>query len=247
MRIATWNVERPKPRGWKIPPAQLRRMAEVDADIWVLTETHLSHAPSDEHRSSAFSPPHPERRPTHERWTAIWSRWPLVVVEDPPPHRRGTVAAIVEAPGGPVLIYGTVIAWANEPHHDDGTPARQWEVHLGEIERQGREWMRLREAYPDVPLIVAGDFNQDRDGSGWYGTKATRAALTSALANAGLECVTEMDAVATGLLAAHHLVDHICVPAGMPDSVSVSAWENADDSGQRLSDHPTIAVDFTDG
>ena len=38
--IATWNVERPKPTGWKIPPAQVRRMAAVDADVWVLTETH---------------------------------------------------------------------------------------------------------------------------------------------------------------------------------------------------------------
>lgn len=247
MRIATWNVERPKPTGWKIPPAQLLRMAEVDADIWVLTETHLTHAPSGEHRFSAFSPPHPERRPVHERWTAIWSRWPLTVVEDPPPHRRGTVAAVVEAPEGAVLIYGTVIAWANEPQHDDGTPARQWEVHLAEIERQGREWIRLREAYPDVPLIVAGDFNQDRDGSGWYGTKATRAALTSALVESGLECLTEMDAVATGLLAAQHLVDHICVPAGMAQSASVLAWETVDRSGQRLSDHPTIAVDLAEG
>ena len=29
VRIATWNVERPKPKGWKVPPAQRRRMADV--------------------------------------------------------------------------------------------------------------------------------------------------------------------------------------------------------------------------
>jgi len=66
MRIATWNVERPKPRGWKIAPAQLRRMAEVDADVWVLTETHVDHQPSREHAHAAFSPPHLLRRPAQE-------------------------------------------------------------------------------------------------------------------------------------------------------------------------------------
>lgn len=139
IRIATWNVERPKPQGWKIPPAQLRRMAEVSADIWVLTETQLDHAPSEEHRFSVFSPPLPDG-PAHERWTAIWSRWPLTPIEDPPPHERGSVAAIAETPSGPLLVYGTVIAWANDPLHDDGSPARTWEVHRGEIDRQAAEW-----------------------------------------------------------------------------------------------------------
>ena len=137
IRIATWNVERPKPTGWKVPPAQRRRMAEVDADVWVLTETILGHAPSADHRHAVFSPPHPERRPAHERWTAIWSRWPLREISCPPSHRRGTVAAMVEHPSGPILVYGTVIAWANEPFYDDGSPARMWQVHLAEITRQG--------------------------------------------------------------------------------------------------------------
>lgn len=79
-------------------------MAEVDADVWVLTETHVDHAPTDVHTSVACSLPHPERRPAHEQWAAIWSRWPLAPITDPPPHRRGTVAAVVQAPAGPVLV-----------------------------------------------------------------------------------------------------------------------------------------------
>jgi hypothetical protein len=31
MRIATWNVERPRPKGRKIPQAQLRCMGAVNA------------------------------------------------------------------------------------------------------------------------------------------------------------------------------------------------------------------------
>jgi endonuclease/exonuclease/phosphatase family metal-dependent hydrolase len=247
MRIATWNVERPKPTGWKIPPAQLRRMAEVDADVWVLTETRIGYAPSADHVHSVFSPEHHERRADPERWTGIWSRWPLTEVTDPAAHRRGTVAAVVHAPAGPIMVYGTVIAWANEPFHDDGSKARMWDVHRAEIDRQGADWAALRAAYPELPVVVAGDFNQDRDGSGWYGTRDVRARLGEWLDRSGLVCVTAMDAVASGLLKSHHLVDHICVTADVAARVKVSCWEHMDDTGQRLSDHPTIAIDWEHG
>lgn len=85
--IATWNVERPKPNGWKIPPAQGERMAEVKADIWVLTETHRTHAPSDEHTHSVCSPSD-DRLEDHECSAAIWSRWPIAPITDPAPHKR---------------------------------------------------------------------------------------------------------------------------------------------------------------
>lgn len=244
MRIATWNVDRPKPTGWKVPPAQLRRMAEVDADVWVLTETHLDHRPSDEHVHAVFSPEHLERRPAHERWTAIWSRWPITPVVEPAAHRRGTVAALVATPAGPMLVYGTVIAWANEKMFDDGRPAPMWDVHRAEIERQGAEWAQLRSANPRLPFVVAGDFNQSRDGSRWYGTKDTRARLGTALGGAGLSCVTDEDVVLTGKLKTHHLVDHVCVSTELAKGAAVSCWENIDANDQRLSDHPVVVVNL---
>lgn len=66
-------------------------------------------------------------------------------------------------------MYGTVLPWANEPAEDG--PVRMWDVHENEIGREGAEWEQLRSHYPSVPLLVAGDFNQDRDGSGWYGSR----------------------------------------------------------------------------
>ena len=221
-------------------------MAEVAADVWVLTETHLHHAPTADHAHSAFSAPHPDRRPDTERWAALWSRWPITTIDDPPSHRRGTVACIVHRPDAPFLVYGTVIAWANEPTFDDGRPARMWQVHLAEIERQGAEWQRLRELHPDLPVIVAGDFNQDRDGSGWYGTAAGRQALSQALADAGLRCVTDMDAVETGKLATAHLIDHVCLTPDLPEVIGVSCWEPQAPDGSVLSDHPIVAVDLPD-
>jgi endonuclease/exonuclease/phosphatase family metal-dependent hydrolase len=244
LRIATWNVERPKPRGWKIPPAQRERMAEVGADIWVLTETHLDHQPTPEHTHCAFSPPHPERRPEHERWVGIWSRWPLTELTDPPAHRRGSLAVEVATPWGPVIVYGTVLAWANERHFDDGTPARMWEVHNVEVRRQVSEWVAIANGYPGVPFIVAGDFNQDRDGSGWYGSATARRVVTEGLEAAGLECVTAFDAVAEGRLVTNHLVDHICVSRPWAHRSTVELAERIDTQGRRLSDHPTVTVEI---
>jgi len=66
VRIATWNVERVKPQGWKIAPAQKRRMTEVDADIWILTETHIDHSPGHGY-DVVHTPAIPDRRPANER------------------------------------------------------------------------------------------------------------------------------------------------------------------------------------
>ena len=92
-------------------------MAEVNADIWVLTETFVDRSPGPEFRP-VFSPVHPERRPNlDERWTAIWSRWPFKALTDPAPHRRGTVAAMITTPLGQLIVYGTVIAYHGERNH----------------------------------------------------------------------------------------------------------------------------------
>jgi hypothetical protein len=243
MRVATWNLERPRARSWKRTPRQLARMADVAADVWVLTETRIDVTPGSG-MHGMHAPPHPQRRPDHdERWVGIWSRWPLAPTGiDPAPS--GSVSAVVERAEGPFVIYGTVLPWANEPG-DDGR-ARMWQVHEREVERQGEDWAELRRRFPGLPLIVAGDFNQDRDGSGWYGTPKVRAALTRALDDAGLVCVTTEDVVRSGRLADQHLVDHIAVSETLLTSMeaTMSCWARTDTDGVRLSDHPTVAVDL---
>jgi hypothetical protein len=218
-------------------------MAAIAADVWVLTETRASIAP-ESGMYGVSTPPHPERRPDpDERWVSIWSRWPLRATGiDPDPS--GSVSALVERPDGPLLIYGTVLPWANE-RGEDGR-ARMWEVHHREIERQGEEWRELRRRFPGVPLIVAGDFNQDRDGSGWYGTSKGRRLLTDALGRASLVCVTAVDVVAEGrvvdveqlralevtvgeLLRGAHVDDHQVELAQALASIGVPiAWGPAD-------------------
>ncbi len=52
------------------------------------------------------------------------------------------------------------------------------------------------------------------------------------------------DVVAAGLLATHHLMDHLCVPAALAERANVSCWEITDEGDVRLSDHPTVAIDL---
>ena len=240
MRIATWNLERCNPRKRE---AQLSRIGEIDADIWLLTETTTDFQPTPLHAHSALSPAHPERRPEHERWAAIWSKWPLKQIGDPVAHRRGSVSAVVDTPDGEIILYCTVIAWHGEKRFDDGTPAKGWEVHHREAERQASEWRRIRELYPELPLVIGGDFNQVRDGRGRYGTDRSRQIITDALDATGLSCVTEFDARAEGFVHDKSLVDHICVPRGW-EPLEATVVDRFDEDGKALSDHPIVIVEI---
>jgi hypothetical protein len=242
MRIATWNLERPSRRSWKRLPRQRARMVTIDADLWVLTETRASISPAAGYHG-LHAPPHPTRRADDdERWASIWSRWPLRPT-GLPPDPRGAVSAIVDHPTGPFIAYGTVLPWGNDRGDDGRSDA--WQGHYAAIEKQGAQWWQLRELHPEARLIVAGDFNQDRDGSGWYGTHHSRDLLTTALEGAELSCVTVEDVVATGKLRRSHLVDHIAISTTWAEDAEVTlhCWEATDADDVRLSDHPTVAID----
>ena len=246
MRIATWNLERAKPRGWKIAPAQRKRMAEVDADIWILTETHVAHGPGNRY-TGIHTPAITERRPADERWVGIWSRFPITPVVEPPSRGRGTLAALIDTPIGELVVYGCVIAWANEPTLADGSAATMWRAHAECIGQIDDDLVTIRDHHPGLPVVLGGDFNQDRDGSGWYGTNAVRQQLSAVLDRHDLACPTALDVVAAGLLRSHHLVDHICVTNSLTADLDVHCWETIDEAGVRLSDHPTVAIDLRTG
>ncbi len=242
MKIATWNLERPRPTSWKKLPAARRKMAQVEADIWILTETRASLAPK-EGFQALHSPPHPQRREDpDERWVSIWSRWPLDQV-GPAPSPRGSIAARCTSDFGELIIYGCVLPWSFEPGDGPGK-AKRWAVHYEEIERQGAEWASLRAAHPNAGLIVAGDFNQDMDGFNRSGTKYGRELLNKRLSAAGLVKSTAEDAVKSGRLKKHHLIDHICLSENWERKYrsEMTCWEPTDEQGTRMSDHPGVAL-----
>lgn len=234
MRIGTWNVE--YAAGKDRNPLRLARLKAANADIWVLTETHDELDLSARHRAVSTL-----QRPTGRaggRRTTIWSRWlirQVVEVEDP----VRAVAALVDAPSGLILVYGTVLPWGTDPG-PTGT-ARGWTEMDRVLPLQLAEWRRLQAQFPDAALVVAGDLNMNLGGKHDYGTLRARSALRAGLAELGLSCVTEWERIPAGMLQ-FSPIDHVVVPAAWAARTRVvSAWEG-DAGGTRLSDHSGLVV-----
>jgi endonuclease/exonuclease/phosphatase family metal-dependent hydrolase len=147
----------------------------------------------------------------------------------------------VESPLGPMIVYGSIITYAN----DKGPrgKSKRWQEHRKEIREHAKDWMKIRGQYPNHFFVVGGDFNQSRDGPGWYEDPSSVSDLSDALTSANLKSVTQENFQETiGLSRAS--IDHICLPISFPDEcVNADAWEGIID-GQKLSDHNGILVDI---
>ena len=216
-------------------------MAEISADVWVITEGRQDFPPEDGF-VGVCTPSDPPRNRVLESSAAIWARTPLRALAEPAPCKRGSVVAIVESAVGPVLVYGNVIAYAGSKRHIDGRPAtRQWEVHEAEIERQVSEWRWLRERFPALPFVVAGDFNMTLGVVRRYGLERLRRRLREGLRAADLRCLTDEDVDANGKLPGRQLVDHVCISAHFEVVGDIECYAPLRD-GLELSDHPALAV-----
>lgn len=237
IRIATWNLERPKQNGHSKNLRRIEKIHEINADLWVLTETHSAIA-LDGYACLATSS-QPGYHTDGESFAAIWSRWPIrraIPTFDP----YFSVCAEVDSPAGPMLIFGTIITYANNP--GPGGKARRWEEHRKSIAAHAADWRRLREEFPNHLLCVAGDFNQSRDGSGWYEDADSVAKLSLALDRSSLKCVTELDMRANGLSRA--TIDHICLSQPLASGVrTIGAWEGKAPDDCKMSDHNGVFID----
>lgn len=240
LRIATWNLERPKMNGIAKNSRRLEKIREIDADLWVLTET--SSAITLDGYQSLASGSESGYHSTGENFVTIWSRWPIRR-RLPTFDSTLTVCAEVDSPVGPMIVFGTIITYANDVG-PNGT-ARRWEEHRKSIAYHTADWHRLRKEFPDHLFCVAGDFNQSRDGSGWYEDLQSVKMLTSGLDRCSLQCVTEDDMRAIGILQSRASIDHICLSKSLASQVvAVGAWEGRTADGCRMSDHNGIVVDI---
>jgi hypothetical protein len=240
LRIATWNLERPKLNGHDKNSLRLKKIREISADLWVLTET--SSAISLDGYSSLASESESGYHSAGENFVTIWTRWPIrrkIPTFDP----SFTVCAEIDSPSGPIIVFGTIITYAN-----DGGPngkARRWEEHRKSINSHAADWYRLQKEFPDHLFCIAGDFNQSRDGSGWYEDAESVKMLSVALDRSSLQCVTEVDMRANGILQSRASIDHICLSKSLATQVvSVGAWEGTTPDGRRMSDHNGIFIDI---
>lgn len=241
MRLATWNLERATASG---PRADRLReyMRRIKADIWVLTETDSRLAP--EEAASPVASAIPERRHRKdERWTVIWSRkhhLEPVATEDPV---RTACARLCRAVGPPMLIYGTVLPWRADVRF---RPLRGGDAFCHALARQADDWTRLLQENPDHVLCVAGDFNQEIDSPCRVGTWKGERALTQALEDVGLVCLSSgaNDPLRRRTNGARNSIDHICVSSRLVGSTTMAeCWpEQLDD----LTDHYGTSVELPD-
>ena len=245
MRIAAWNLERLTDTESVRGRGVLERIRAVDAAISVLNESATVVELGDQFfRAHSQSPA--RGRPEGEYWTSIRSRHELELVETYDPEVA--VCARVSAPGGPWLIYGTVLPYAAD--RGESGAAANWSEHYRVIEAHAADWESIRRQNPDARFVVAGDFNQSRDGRvwpwkrEWYGTKDGRAQLTKALNALELSCLTETDFVAQRKLASRSTVMHICADAQTALLAKSGALEATYVEGIRLSDHNIVLIDL---
>ena len=92
-------------------------------------------------------------------------------------------------------------------------------------------------------MCIAGDFNQNRDCSGWYEEKQSVEMLSEAFRDLSLVCVTEENFQEKGL--SRSTVDHICLSKSLvPYMLEVGAWEGENSDGRKMSDHNGVFVDL---
>ena len=240
LRIATWNLERPKQNAHSKNLRRIEKIREIDADIWVLTET--SSAIALDGYVSLASESQPGYHSSGESFATIWSRWPIrrkLQTFDP----FFAVCAEVDSTAGPMVVFGTIITYANDKG-PDGT-GRRWEEHRKSIESHGEDWRRLRKEFPGHLFCVAGDFNQSRDGSGWYEDAQSVKMLSAELDGSDLQCVTEDNMRTSGHLKSRASIDHICLSKSLATrGVSVGAWEGTTADGCRMSDHNGVVINI---
>jgi len=240
VKIANWNLDRP------VKPSRRRREAldhwlrEVDADLWVLTETHDAITPGEGYQALSTSASEREGDPL-ERWVTIWSRYPLEPLATSDPER--TVAARVAHPEEPFSVYGTVLPWLGSAWRN--VAAAHGEAFRAALELQLEDWKKLRARSPREALFVLGDFNQDLAHTHYYGSRQNREHLKRALAEAGLTALTAgHDDPVHQRSAPYACIDHICLSdeaAWQP--VHTVCWPFGPKPEKWLSDHYGVAVE----
>lgn len=243
VKCATWNVARLVPSATRRSMLITDQIKHVAADVWVLTETDDSCAPGSGFQSAATSG---ADRPgeASERWTMIWSRYPLEPLAPTSDPIRAVAARIVPPNGAPLIVYGTVLPWLGSPWC--GVAAEQGKAFAAALAAQELDWQRLREAHPGHDMIVAGDFNQDLADTHYYGSRKNRRRLQLALDRAGLVALTaEGNDPVRQNSPPCACIDHICVSTPLRlRAGSPFRWPDLPKPDRRLSDHFGIGVEF---
>lgn len=252
LKVANWNVERPKPNTSKTNLV-LKKIIEVDADIFILTETSDAIDLSGIFPYQVSTTSYP--RTPNEQWVSVWSKFPITQQYKTIDSNR-TVSARITSSIGCILVYGTII-----PYHMAGVKGvrygnlnyNPWQFHLEDISNQSLNWNEIITTNEDAYFILAGDFNQTRGVNYGYGTTDARNILTEKLAKSKLKCLTEQNQIEPFLSIdskkgnKRNNIDHICASEKLINActdINISAWDHFAEDGRYMSDHNGVAVQF---
>ncbi len=119
MKIATWNLERPVDLADKRVELIRQRIDQINADIWILTETNNKLRPGEQYHGLASTLIEDTHKPNECR-TAVWSRFPIIS-QVPTFDSKTAVCLEIDSPKGLMLVYGTII-----PYGGAGTKYGYW-------------------------------------------------------------------------------------------------------------------------
>ena len=174
MKIATWNLERPKVNGKKTQEI-LEELKRINADIFVLTETDTFIELGEEYFVRHSVKDKQEYFSEGERRVSIFSKYPIA--KELKTFRADTSLCIsLETPKGELIIYGTVI----------GNRGNKGFNFKEDLESQILDFERLS---IDNNFCVAGDFNISFSDS-YYTIKESRDKLKTTFENLNLEILT---------------------------------------------------------
>lgn len=174
MKIATWNLGRPRKGSDKIN-AILATLSELDADILVLTETILSIDPGPQYKSFHTTKPLESYFRMDEKRVSIYSKYDYY--EEIATYRSDTSICVhLDTPLGPLAVYGTII----------GTEDNKPEIFSSDLEKQIQDFEKIGK---ENNLCICGDLNRSFSDNADFTEKRKRA-LTRSFAKNNLQNLT---------------------------------------------------------
>jgi len=219
MKIATWNLERPKINGKK-SSAIIENLKEINADVFVLTETDTFIEIGNEYSVQHSDKDKQDYFGEGERRVSIFSKYPILKILET--FRADTSLCVsLDTPKGELIIYGTVIGNRGNKGHN----------FKEDLEEQLLDFSKLS---VDKNFCIAGDFNISFSDS-YYTIKKSRDKLKTTFENIGLEILT------TDL---PENIDHIVLTKKfIGTSKSKKGCWNKD---KKLSDHKGVWIELID-
>ena len=105
LKIANWNLERVLPEQSRTVHIN-KEISKIDADIWILTETHKDIGPKQ--FNSVISSESQEG----ECWSSIWSHFPIIpLIDFVSDKERCAAAKVIHPKYGDLIVYATVLPW----------------------------------------------------------------------------------------------------------------------------------------